>query len=655
MNIRSELKTRFAEALVGVTDDANAALEMIRPGQDPRFGDYQANCAMPLGKQLGQPPRDVAQRILDRLDVREMCLPPDVAGPGFINLRLRDDWLSAQLLRLQADPRLGVAVAAEPRRYVVDYSSPNVAKPMHVGHIRSTVIGDAICRVLRFMGHHVVSDNHLGDWGTQFGMVIYGYRHFADPEAYRGNPVAELGRVYRVVRQIMDYHEALAREPSQAERVATLEAERARLSADSAANPQDKKRVKALKKATAQLTQAQQELQERRREIADFQSSPAQLKVATQHANIHQAVLQETAKLHAGDPANLALWKEFLPQCRREIQQVYERLDVSFDVELGESFYHDRLAGVVYDFLERGLATESEGAICVFLDGYDAPMIIRKQDGAYLYATTDLATIQYRMQKWSPDAILYVVDFRQGEHFQKLFAAARQWGYSAVELKHIEFGTVLGEDGKPFRTRAGETVGLEELLDAAVARAGQVVGENDDAKPGGPELSESQRQHVAHVIGHAAIKYADLSQNRSSDYVYNEDKMVALKGNTATYLQYSYARVINIFGKGEVDVEALRAEPTPIGLDHEKERQLALAVLRFPEACEEVVLDFRPNQLANYLFELATLFSEFYEACPVLRADTEDQRRDRLKLCDLVARTLRLGLSLLGLQVVDKM
>ena len=373
------------------------------------------------------------------------------------------------------------------------------------------------------------------------------------------------------------------------------------------------------------------------------------------HAEINRAVLQETAKLHAGDRENLLLWKQFLPKCRADIQQIYDRLDIKFDVELGESFYHDQLATVVQDLLDRGLAQESEGAVCVFLDGFEAPMIIRKQDGAFLYATSDLATIKYRMEKWSPDAILYVVDFRQSEHFQKLFAVARLWGYTEVELRHIEFGTVLGEDGKPFRTRAGDTVGLEGLLDAAVQRAKQVVSENDDAKPSGSELDLSQREHVANVVGHAAIKYADLSQNRASDYVYSEEKMVALKGNTATYLQYSYARVINIFARGDIDAAAIRRDPSSLQLGHGKERQLAVALLRFPEACDEVLIDYRPNQLTSYLHDLATLFSEFYEACPVLKADSDAQRISRLKLCDLVARTLQVGLSLLGIRVVDKM
>jgi arginyl-tRNA synthetase len=563
--------------------------------------------------------------------------------------------LAQQLQRLLIDPRLGVPPAAAPRTYVVDFSAPNVAKPMHVGHIRSTVIGDALSRTLRFLGHRVISDNHLGDWGTQFGMVIYGYRHFVDRQAYATEPVKELGRVYRVVRQIMDYYEALDQLSRTQEHLNQLVARAAEAQEAARANPADKHRVKAAKKLNGQVAETRQQSQSLQQKVDDVQKDPGQAALVRQHSDVQSAVLRETAKLHAGDPENLQLWREFLPKCREEIQQVYDRLDVKFDVELGESFYHDQLASVVDDFLQRGLATESEGAICVFLDGYDAPMIIRKQDGAFLYATSDLATIRYRMSQWSPDAILYVVDFRQSEHFQKLFAAARMWGYTDVELRHIEFGTVLGEDGKPFRTRAGDTVGLDGLLQAAVARARQVVSENDDAKPGGPELTAAQRDHVANVVGHAAIKYADLSQNRASDYVYSEDKMVALKGNTATYLQYSYARVINIFARGDVDMQALRQDRATPQLGHDKERHLALALLRFPEALDEMLVDYRPNLLTSYLYEVATLFSEFYEACPVLKADSDEQRKSRLKLCDLVAQTLKVGLGLLNIQVVDKM
>ncbi|MCA9151130.1 MAG: arginine--tRNA ligase [Planctomycetales bacterium] len=655
MNLLRELQRRFAAALAPLTDDAAAALEMIRPAQDARFGDYQANCAMPLGKQLGKPPREIAQQIVNKLQVDDICHPPEIAGPGFINLKFRDEWLSQQLNTVAQDERLGVEPVAKPRTYVVDYSSPNVAKPMHVGHIRSTVIGDALSRTLRFLGHQVITDNHLGDWGTQFGMIIYGYRNFLDAETYKSQPVAELGRVYRVVRMIMDYHESVAKVAAGDQQLARLESDVAAADSAAQAAPQDKKLAKAAKRAAAQLTQTRNDLAETRAKIAGVDASPEQSQLVQQHADIQQAVLQETAKLHAGDESNLQLWREFLPKCRVDIQRIYDRLNITFDHELGESFYHDRLAAVVEDFERRQLSKPSEGATCVFLEGFDAPMIIRKQDGAFLYSTTDLATIQYRVENWAPDVVLYVVDFRQGDHFQKLFAAAKLWGYDQLDLRHIEFGTVLGEDGRPFRTRAGDTVGLEGLLDAAVARAKQIVSDNDDGAPGGPRLSEEQRNHIANVVGHAAIKYADLSQNRTSDYTYSEEKMVALKGNTATYLQYSYARAINILGKAGADVAQLRADDTPLEFTQDKERQLALTLLRFPEACDDVVVDYRPNLLTNYLYELATLLSEFYESCPVLRADTDAQRRDRLKLCDLTSRVLKLGLSLLGIDVVDQM
>jgi len=657
MNILSELKRRFRDALTPLAEDPGDLLDLIRPVQDARFGDYQANCAMPLGKRLGRSPRDLAQEIVERLDVSDLCHPPEIAGPGFINLRLKDEWIAAELARRVGQERLGVAPADRARTYIVDYSSPNVAKAMHVGHIRSTVIGDALARTLRFLGHRVITDNHLGDWGTQFGMIIYGYKHFCDFAAYRREPVAELGRLYKQVHQLVDYYETRGRLPDLerqiVERQAALDGQRALAAGDD--KQLRKKAEKAVRKLESQLQEARDELAAAGRKLETIDSSPMLAARAAQHPAIAQAVLQETAKLHAGDAENLALWHEFVPHCRRDIQRIYDRLDIRFDCEYGESFYHDQLAGVVQQFRQRGLAVDSDGAVCVFLDGFATPMIVQKRDGAYLYATTDLATIAYRIKTWNPDAILYVVDHRQSEHFEKLFAAARRWGCEHVELQHISFGTVMGEDGKPYKTRSGDTVGLEGLLDEAVAKAYGVVSANDDAKPGGAELSEEDRRHIAHVVGHAAIKYADLSQNRTSDYVFSFDKMVALEGNTATYMQYSYARTQSIFAKGKVDLGTLRGSATALAVEHSAERALALKLLQWAEALQDATIDYRPSQLTSYLFDLAKCFSDFYHQCPVLTAESPAQRTSRLLLCDLTGRTIRQGLDLLGIHVVDKM
>jgi arginyl-tRNA synthetase len=544
-----------------------------------------------------------------------------------------------------------------PRTYVLDYSSPNVAKPMHVGHIRSTVIGDALDRILRFLGHRVISDNHLGDWGTQFGMILYGYKHFVDAEQFAENPVQELTRLYKLVNQLVEYHEAKGAIVPLAEAVEAAESELTRMKSESPTGDKgaQKKQAAAIRKAEEKRTQSLEAVDSAKRKIRDVESNATLARLASEHSTIGEEVLRETARLHAGDPENRKLWETFLPKCEFEIERIYERLNVRFDHAHGESFYQDRLADVVEDFIRRGLARESEGAICVFLDGFKTPMIIRKKDGAFLYSTTDLATIQYRMETWKPDIVLYVVDHRQSEHFEKLFAAARLWGFEQVDLRHISFGTVLGEDGKPYKTRSGETVGLESLLDEAVRRAYQVVKSNDDEKPNGPELSEQERQTIAEVVGHAAIKYADLSHNRTSDYIFSYDKMVALEGNTATYMQYSYARTQSIFAKGKIDREPLRSSKVPLELEHPLERSLALSLLRFENALEEVMVDYRPNQLTTYLYELATQFSRFYQQCKVLEAESDRARYTRLVLCDLTGRTIQVGLGLLGIGVVDRM
>jgi arginyl-tRNA synthetase len=655
MNILYELKSRFRSVLSGIVKDPTELLSMIRTAQDTKFGDYQANVAMPLGKRLGKPPREIAAEIISKLDLDDLCEPPEIAGPGFINLRLKPEWLVERLNQSIDDERLGVSLADEPLTFVVDYSSPNVAKPMHVGHIRSTVIGDALCRTLRFLGHRAISDNHIGDWGTQFGMIIYGYKNFVEQSAYAATPVAELSRLYKLVNQLVDYHTTKTKLP-------TIEQELASRSAAVETLPTSTGDKAAIKKAKKERRKLEDRIRETSEAIAAAKSRIAAVEddvrlsdLAGQHPNIATNVLEETAKLHRSDAENRQLWDEFLPECRKEIQKLYDRIDIEFDYEYGESFYHDRLAGVVDEFEQRGLAKESNGAICVFLDGFDAPMIIRKKDGAFLYATTDLATIQFRMQEWKPDAILYVVDHRQGEHFEKLFVAAKQCGYPDVELSHVSFGTVLGDDGRPFKTRSGDAVGLESLLDEAVQRALTVVSESDDAKPNGPELSDEERNQIADAVGHGAIKYADLSHNRTSDYVFSYDKMLALTGNTATYLQYSYARVNGIFSKGSIDIEELRQSDASIQIVEPAERALALELLRFGDALADVVEDYRPNQLTNYLFQLTKVFFSFYEQCPVLKAKEESTRNSRLLLCDLTARTIRQGLDLLGIHVVQRM
>ena len=652
MNLLAMLRDRFATTLeqYNATGDLT---DMIRPAQDTKFGDYQANFAMPLGKQLSRPPREVAEEIVQQTDLADICQKVDVAGPGFINLTLKTDWLAENLLAAAKDDRLGIATAQPPRKFVVDYSSPNVAKPMHVGHIRSTVIGDAISRVLRFLGHDVITDNHLGDWGTQFGMIIYGFKHFRDQATYASEPVTELSRLYRLVRRLIDFHSGQKKLPELNAQIAELDKQIVVASAnvESAEKAEQKKAKKELKGLQQKLKNASESLKKTSELVDAIQADPKLAKLAADHPEIGQSVLLETAKLHEGDAESLKLWEEFLPSCRQENQRIYDRLSIEFDHELGESFYHPMLGETVDALVKSSKATESEGAMCVFLDEFDTPMIVRKSDGAFLYATTDLATIKYRMEQWKPDEILYVVDHRQGEHFAKLFAVANKWGYEDLKLFHVSFGTVMGDDKKPFQTRAGDTVGLENLLDEAVARAQKVVDENSS----GSGLKQDELNKIADIVGIGAIKYADLSQNRSSDYVFSYDKMLALTGNTSPYLQYSFARVQGIFRKGNVDIDAVRKSVTAITLETDQERKLAIELLRFEQALADVVADWRPSQLTAYLYGLAKCFMSFFEACPVVQAETEEQKNSRLLMCDLTARTIRTGLELLGIGVTERM
>ena len=572
MNVLERMRALFGTGLPEGADPV-AFQAAVRPATDAKFGDYQANGCMALKKTLNRNPRELAQEIARNVDLSPLAGPPEVAGPGFLNIRLNDDWISSELANLVTDDALGVVPSESPKTIVIDFSSPNVAKPMHVGHLRSTVIGDSLARIIAANGHKLIRDNHLGDWGSQFGMILWGWKNARDEAQFNDDPVAELSRLYRL----------------------------------------------------------------------------AQDEIKAGKPGVEDAARLETAKLHAGDPENRALWNQFMPHCLSALEAIYQRLDIRFDVQLGESFYDPRLAAVVDDLQKRGLAVESEGAIVVFIAKMDAPFIVRKRDGAFTYATTDLATIKYRVDTWKPSQILYVVDHRQGDHFKQLFDVARQWGVSDVDLEHIAFGTILGTDRRPFKTRAGDVVGLESLLDEAISEALKIVSENS------PDLDPAEKQRVAEVVGLGAIKYADLSQNRISDYVFDWQKMLAMNGNTATYLQYAYARIRSIFRKGGIAPEAIRQQNPPIILSHPAERALGIRLLRLPEVLELAQYDLKPNILTDYLFDLANAFSTFFEECPVLKAESTERRDSRLALGDLTACTLKKGLSLLGIDVVERM
>jgi arginyl-tRNA synthetase len=583
------LQERFRQAIEGLTPDAQVYAELVRPTQDPRHGDYQANSAMSLAKVLGRKPREIAQDIVGRLQWQGLTEPPEIAGPGFVNLRLTPEWLASQLTRLTADERLGIEPAAKPRTLIIDYSSPNVAKPMHVGHLRSTIIGEALARLFRFLGHRVITDNHLGDWGTQFGILLYGYKNFRDEGAMAADPVRELARIYVHVRSLMKSDEE----------------------AEAANDP------------------------------------------------IAEAARQETAKLHSGDPENVRLWRMFMPWCLEEIDRIYVRLNVKFDHTFGESFYQPMLTDTVRSLEEKSLARDSQGALAIFFGENEPPALVRKRDGAFTYTTTDLATIRYRMEQWHPDVVLYVVDSRQALHFKYLFDAARRWGYTEVKLEHVSFGSVLGQDKKPIKTREGGAVELGALLDEAVERASQAYeqtrAERAERGQAVADLSEEEHQHLVEAVGIGAVKYADLSQNRMSDYVFSWDKMLAMDGNTATYMQYAYARIRSIFREGEIDVEGLRAARPQVQLQKPAERDLAVMILRFQESLDAAADEYKPSVITSYLWDLAKSYSSFYQECPVLKAGSPELRQSRLVLCDLTARTIKLGLYILGIETVERM
>jgi arginyl-tRNA synthetase len=619
MNLIAHLQSAFVPALTQLAPDLTKVPEylgMIRPAQNPEHGDYQANFAMPMGKTAGKKPQEMAAEIVAKVSPGDMLEPPQVAGPGFINLRFKNDWLAARVREMAGDDRLGVAKVAKPRKFVIDYSSPNVAKPLHVGHLRSTIIGDALTRLLRFLGHTVITDNHLGDWGTQFGMLIYGYRNLLDNEAYGKDPLRELARVYVEVRHL-------------------------------------------IAKEAEDLAIARRVFPE---DIEDLQTPTV------------RECQQETAKLHAGDPANVALWREFMPHCLAALHAVYRRLGIlPFDHEHGESFYNPMLPAVVEDMLAKKIAFESAGAIVIpNAKGNiptppppgeriteDPPAILRKRDGAFTYTTSDLATIKYRMDQYAPDGMLYVVDFRQALHFRTFFAQARRWGFGSVELTHISFGSVLGKDRKPLKTREGNATELLPLLDDAIALGREKYRESYEQRRATghdvPDLSDDVIQDIAEAIGTGAVKYADLSQNRNSDYVYDADKMLAVEGNTASYMQYAYARCRSILRRGHVDETRFRTNPPAVAISHPAERTLVLQLLRFEDALTGAANEYLPHYLTGYLWDLAKAYSVFFENCPVLKAETPELRDSRLLLVDLCGRVIRQALDLLGIRTVERM
>jgi arginyl-tRNA synthetase len=579
--IVSQLESAFRRAITdafGIDADP-----LVSPAQNEKFGDYQANAAMGLAKLVAEKtgqktnPRQVAEQILAKLDLAGMAEGvPDkswIAGPGFINVRLSPKWLAEQLMAAGRDERRGVEPTPSPQTVVIDYSGPNIAKELHVGHLRSTILGDAAARVLTFHGDTVIRQNHIGDWGTQFGMLI---ANLQDKSAGGETKLSDLEAFYVEAKKRFD---------------------------------------------------AEPDFQDRARE--------------------------SVVKLQSGDPTTLALWRMLVDKTRAHYLPIYRRLGVLLtpDDERGESFYNDRLAGVVAELKKSGIAVESEGATVVFIEGFENPLIIEKSGGGFLYGTTDLAAVRYRIEQLKANRIIYFVDARQGQHFAQVFATAKKagWAGSNVSLEHAAFGTMLGPDGKPFKTKTGGTVKLKDLLDEAEERAFALVTEKN------PALPESQRREIAHSVGIGGVKYSDLSKDRISDYAFSFDAMLSLLGNTAPYMQYAYARVRSIFREAaKRGITYAGPEKSSITLGVPQELALAKQILRLGEVVEDVARDLKPHLLCAYLYDLAGKYSTFYEACPVLPSE-EPVRSSRLALADLTARTLAKGLDLLGIEHPEQM
>ena len=614
------------EAVAKVLPDANLAAVFVRPCPDPKFGDYQSNSLMALAKERKINPRQLATDVLAKFDVSDICEKVEIAGAGFLNFRVKSSAVGDALASAARGEHLFFAQAAQPRTVVIDFSSPNVAKPMHVGHIRSTILGDSLARVLRLLGHRVITDNHIGDWGTQFGMLLVGWSiaSFCGRNVENASdPIAEL-----------DYWYKLIGAASRGER-------------------------SALETLQPMLKQGNLEISE---------------KLFEPDAVLNWA-RTELVRLQRGEGNQRQIWENIRRVSQKQFNSIYSRLGVKFDHTLGESFYNPKLQAVVDDLKAKGLARESEGALAIFFDDVpqlkDKPALVQKSDGGFNYTTTDLATLQHRIESWHPQEIIYVTDGRQQLHFQQLFTAFRKWQSAKLEgqvsrvpdpkLAHVWFGSILGEDGKPFKTRSGETVKLADLLDEAEERALKVVTEKN------PESPEAARREIARIVGLGAVKYADLLPNRQSDYVFSWDKMLSLQGNTAPYLLYAYARVKSIFRKAEVGGTSSTSPASNAGartdgdsrssslqLTAPEELALAKHLLNFGLTLEAVAEEYRPNFLCNYLYDLAGHFARFYEACPVLKAEASE-RSTRLTLCDVTARVLKRGLDTLGIEVLEQM
>jgi arginyl-tRNA synthetase len=573
------LEDRLQQAVKAVLPDVDASSVQVRPCADPKHGDYQSNALMSLAKARKINPRQLAGEVAARLDLSDLSEPVEIAGPGFLNFRLKTSALATAVEQAAQGQHLFFEKTTRPRTIVIDFSSPNVAKPMHVGHIRSTILGDSLARLFRLLGHQVITDNHLGDWGTQFGMLLLGWKQQLNSAALEADPIAEMERLYKSVH-------------------------------------------------------------------AASENAPA----------VREQARQELVKLQAGDEENLEIWRKMIALSQVQFDKIYGRLGVKFDHTLGESFYNPQLQPIVDELIQKGMARESEGATVIFFDDIPAlkntPALIRKSDGAFNYTTTDLATLSYRLKTWQPGEILYVTDGRQQLHFQQLFTIFRRWHPDdTTKLAHIWFGSILGEDGKPFKTRSGETIRLSDLLDEAEQRAFKVVSELR------PELPEPQRKEIARVVGLGAIKYADLLPNRQSDYVFSWEKMLALNGNSGPYLQMAYVRTRSLLRKAAEQGIPVASLPTAtkISFSEEAEVVLAKALLKFGLVLEGAAEEYRPNFICNYLYDLAGLYSQFWEQCPVLEAKTPIQRDSRLVLSDLTGRVLRAGLEVLGIEPLEQM